>query len=134
MRYIVTLAFAALIMSCGNAQQNSNSKTSTNASATTIENVKASEAQKMIAENSDLQIIDVRTDGECAQGMIDGAVQMNISSSDFDQKIAELDPNGKYLVYCAAGGRSAKAQKMMAKKGFTTVYNLSGGYSNWPAK
>ncbi|MDP4686495.1 MAG: rhodanese-like domain-containing protein [Salibacteraceae bacterium] len=37
-------------------------------------------------------------------------------------------------MYCRSGGRSSNAQNMMKSKGFTTVYNLAGGYMNWPAK
>jgi rhodanese-related sulfurtransferase len=130
MKHLITLLFAAFMISCGNAQQNDDAL----ANGTIMKTINATEAQVIIAENSDLQIIDVRTDGECAQGMIKGAVQINISDEDFKTKISELDKNGKYLVYCKAGGRSANAQKMMKKSGFTTVYNLDGGYMNWPVK
>lgn len=134
MKHLITILFAAFMISCGNAQQNGNTDAHSESAATTIKTINAAEAQKLIAENANIKIIDVRTDGECAEGMIDGAVQINISSADFEKKLAELDKEGEYLVYCRSGGRSSNAQNIMKNKGFTTVYNLAGGYMNWPAK
>ena len=134
MKQLITLVFAAFMISCGNAQQNNAAQGNNTEQVSTIKTINAAEAQNLIAETSDLQIIDVRTDGECAEGMIDGAVQINISSPNFEKMIAELDKEGKYLVYCRSGGRSSNAQNVMKSKGFTTVYNLAGGYMNWPAK
>jgi phage shock protein E len=35
------------------------------------------------------------------------------------------------MIYCAAGGRSAKAAALMQSLGFKKVYELKGGYRNW---
>ena len=43
----------------------------------------------------------------------------------------QLDKNQPIIVYCAAGGRSAKASQMLKKNGFKVIYDLSGGYDNW---
>jgi len=37
-------------------------------------------------------------------------------------------------VYCRSGNRSGEAKKIMTLMGFKAVYNLKGGYSNWPYK
>ena len=45
-----------------------------------------------------------------------------------------LDKDIVTLVYCKSGGRSGKAAKIMIELGFRIVYDLKGGYSNWPYK
>lgn len=126
MKHLITLVFAALMISCGNAQNNSPAT-----EGAVIKTISAKEATQLMHDVTDLQIIDVRTPGECAQGMIDGAIQIDISSPDFEKKIDALAKDGKYLVYCRSGARSARAQGVMQGKGFTTVYNLAGGYMGW---
>jgi len=34
-------------------------------------------------------------------------------------------------VYCKKGGRSAKASKILKALGFTKIFDLQGGISNW---
>jgi len=75
----------------------------------------------------------VRT-GEVAQGMIENAIQIDFNASDFESKIAALDKDKEYLMYCRSGNRSGRACKMMQKKGFKNLYNLEKGYSAWPYK
>ena len=76
-------------------------------------------------------ILDVRTPAETAGGVIDGAIELNYRAPDFAEKVAALDKDKTYLVYCAAGGRSAKACEIMQDAGFKEVYNLKGGYGAW---
>jgi len=86
---------------------------------------------KALMGGSDVVLLDVRTPAETAQGKIDGAMEINISSPDFASKIAELDKDKTYLVYCRSGARSARACSMMADAGFGKLYNLSTGFMNW---
>jgi rhodanese-related sulfurtransferase len=84
---------------------------------------------KMDGEN--VVILDVRTPQETAQGVIEGALELNVNSPDFVQRIAELDKDKTYLVYCRSGRRSVTACNIMAEQGFTDLYNLLGGYLAW---
>lgn len=86
---------------------------------------------KALMGGSDVVLLDVRTPAETAQGKIDGAMEINISSPDFASKIAELDKDKTYLVYCRSGARSARACNVMADAGFGKLYNLSTGFMNW---
>lgn len=81
--------------------------------------------------NENTVILDVRTPAEVAKGKIDGSVNIDYRSPNFDEKVAELDPHKTYLVYCASGGRSSRTCDLMNKKGLEHVYNLRGGYSAW---
>lgn len=69
-------------------------------------------------------LIDVRTPKEFAEGHLDGAINIDIRSADFADKIRALDPTGDYAVYCRSGKRSAHATQIMLEQNFTNVTNL----------
>lgn len=86
-------------------------------------------AEKM--KDEQVIVLDVRTPDEFRQGHIPGAELIDYLAPDFSTRIASLDKNKTYLVYCAAGSRSAKASDIMTKNGFKNIYNLQGGYNAW---
>lgn len=94
-------------------------------------NIDISEAKSLLKDRKDIVLIDVRTPGEIAQGKIDDALEMDISSPDFQSNINKLDKNKEYIVYCAVGGRSATAVSAMQQMGFSKVHNLVSGYTGW---
>lgn len=85
-------------------------------------------------KQSDMQLIDVRTPEEYADGGIKGSVNINYNGSDFEQRIAALDRDKPVLVYCLSGGRSGKAANTMNGMGFKEVYNMQGGLVQWRAE
>ncbi len=76
-------------------------------------------------------LVDVRTPDEYAAGHIKGSVNIDIQDSNFENKISKMDKDKTVYVYCKAGGRSAKAQKMLQNMGFKHVVNLEGGFDQW---
>lgn len=78
-------------------------------------------------------VLDVRTPKEFEEGHIDGAVNINYFDKDFADQVGKLDKSKPVYVYCHSGGRSAKAMTIMKDKGFTSVYNLVGGFTAWKA-
>lgn len=78
-------------------------------------------------------ILDVRTPGEYAAGHLAGAVNIDVQGPDFAHAVAELDPAGRYAVYCHSGNRSATAVSYLVGHGFTHVSELAGGISAWEA-
>lgn len=95
-------------------------------------NIKAEELKKILEENPDAVVLDVRTPGEVSQGKIPGATTINIMDRQFTEKIKALDKDKTYLVYCRSGNRSGQACGYMADQGFANLYNLSGGIARWP--
>jgi rhodanese-related sulfurtransferase len=75
--------------------------------------------------------LDVRTPAEFMEGHIDGAINIDFESGNFENEIAALDPNATYAVYCRSGNRSGQAVKVMSGAGFTNLYNLDGGVIDW---
>lgn len=85
-------------------------------------------------QKDDILIVDVRTDGEVAQGVIPGAVQIDfMNAEEFKKGVDQLDKNKEVFVYCKVGGRSARAADYLKEKGFKSVYDLKGGYDAWSA-
>ncbi|WP_445457521.1 rhodanese-like domain-containing protein [Flavobacterium sp. HNIBRBA15423] len=87
--------------------------------------------QKMKEEG--VQLIDVRTPSEYAEGHLANAVNININDSDFKAKIEALDKTKPILVYCKSGGRSGRACSQLKEMGFTTIIDLDGGITDWKA-
>jgi len=78
-------------------------------------------------------LLDIRTDGEVAQGIIPGAIQADFLGDSFQQKVATLDKNKPVFVYCAVGERSRKAAKQLSDMGLKKAYNAMGGMNAWKA-
>jgi len=94
-------------------------------------NLDVTQVAKMIADNEDIVLIDVRTPEEFMQGHLDGAKLIDFYDTNFQDEINKLDTAKKYVVYCRSGGRSAKSVSAMKKAGFGEVYNMSGGVLAW---
>ncbi len=76
-------------------------------------------------------IVDVRTPDEFASGHIANAINIDVESADFAQRIAGLDAKASYAVYCRSGNRSRTAVSQMTDAGFTNVVELADGISGW---
>jgi len=74
-------------------------------------------------------LLDTRTDKEYKQGHIPGAI--HIPLSDIGTRAKKLRKDKEMVVYCQNGNRSIWAIKRLMGMGFTTLYNLKGGYSAW---
>ena len=85
-------------------------------------------------DNSAVQLVDVRTQEEYTVSHLKDAQNICVTNSDFDEKVKTLDKNKPVYVYCAVGGRSATAAKLLSDMGFTEVYDLEGGITNWEEK
>lgn len=95
-----------------------------------ITSVSAADFDKEINENN-VQLVDVRTPKEYAEGHIAGAMNINVQSDDFQIKAEnELSKDSTILVYCRSGRRSMDAAKILAKLGYKVV-NLEGGIIEW---
>lgn len=87
--------------------------------------------KSFLAENKEVQLIDVRTPDEFHAGTIDGAKNMDFYGPDFHAQLESLDKEKPVMIFCKSGGRSGQTLDMMKEMGFTTVLELEGGYSNW---
>jgi rhodanese-related sulfurtransferase len=101
-----------------------------------VPKITPAQAKEMIAKGNTL-VVDVRDGTEvAASGKVAGAVHVSRGMLEF-----RADPESPYhdknfakdksvVVYCASGGRSALAGKMLKDLGYDQVYNL-GGFKDW---
>lgn len=104
-----------------------------------IQEVAPQQARDLIADQSDLLLVDVREASEYEQGHIADAVLVPrgileaAADPAYPKHVPEL-ANGRgrtVLLYCATGGRSAMAAATLQLMGYERVYSLDGGYSRW---
>ncbi len=81
--------------------------------------------------DDEVTIIDVRTEQEVAQGIIENARHLDFYDDAFATKINELSREKPVALYCASGMRSARAAAQLLEMGFTEVYDLKGGIRDW---
>lgn len=87
--------------------------------------------KEKLSSEANAVLLDVRTPGEVAEGIIPGAVIIDFNAPDFTAKISALDKEKTYFVYCKVGGRSGKTIDQMKETGFKKLYHLEGGYTAW---
>ena len=93
--------------------------------------LKTNEFEKMLSQDNTLQLVDVRTGEEYADGHLPGAINIDWRGEDFMEKAeALLDKGRTVIVYCRSGRRSAEAAAKLDGAGFKT-YNLLGGILAW---
>ncbi len=80
-----------------------------------------------------LIILDVRTPEEFADGHLEDAVMIDFYEPDFADRLAELDPDQPYLLYCRSGNRSGQTTAIMKELGFSDVADVDGGILAWSA-
>ncbi len=79
----------------------------------------------------DVVVLDVRTPEEFKAGHVPGATNLNYRDEKFADKVAKLDKDKTYLVYCATGRRSTGATAKMKEVGFGELYNFTGSMAEW---
>ena len=88
------------------------------------------EAKRIMDEEDDIVILDVRTKEEYDGGHIKDAIC--IPNETIDEKVSESlkDKNQKILVYCRSGRRSVQAAEKLVALGYTKIYEF-GGIIDW---
>ena len=101
-----------------------------------VPRITPAQARDMIAKGNTL-VVDVRDAAEVAQnGKVAGAVHVSRGLLEFraDPELPSHDKNfakdKTVILYCASGGRSALAGKLLKDLGYERVYNL-GGFKDW---
>lgn len=74
-------------------------------------------------------LVDVRSAEEYELGHIPGSI--NISVDELRERLSELDPNKRIVLYCQVGLRGYLASNILRQRGYGKVYNLVGGYKLW---
>jgi len=116
---VAVLGGATLLASCSSTAE------------AVVETVSPSDAEEVLVENGDAVLLDIRTPDEYAAARISGSENIDFYEADFAAQLAQLDPDGTYVVYCRSGNRSGQAMEIFRDLGFAEVYEIDGGIVNW---
>ena len=93
--------------------------------------ISVEEAKKILDEDANAILLDVRTEAEFKEIHIPGATLLPLN--EMNDNAAKVLPhkNAVILVYCRSGRRSRSAANTLISMGYTNVYDI-GGINDWP--
>ena len=103
-----------------------------------VENLTAEQVAQEMASGQ-VTLVDLRESSERPAGVIPGGIHAPRGMLEFyaDPTSAyhrrELNPQGRVILHCASGGRSALAADTLKQMGYTNVAHLDGGFKAWQA-
>jgi len=101
-------------------------------SAQEIDTLSSSQVQKLIAEQTDLRIIDARTPAEYAEGHIKGAINIDVNNQSVDNLLRNYINDSNILLYCRTNRRSGIEVQKLIQMGYKGhIYYMSDGITGW---
>ena len=94
-------------------------------------NMKASEAAKILKNNPEAVVLDIRTPKEYTEGHIPDAINIDYKADSFESELEKLDRDTTYLMHCRSGRRSANSLEIFEKLGFRHVIHMDDGILGW---
>lgn len=91
-----------------------------------LESISA-EVFAMRAKSSDVNILDVRKDGEYQSSHIESAQHFSLDL--INEKMNEVTKDKTYYVHCAGGYRSVIAASILKARGFNNLIDIAGGFA-----
>ena len=94
-----------------------------------IQEIEANELKARLDAGEDIELLDIRSDAELAQGIIPDAqhVPMHL----IPLRINDFAKDKDIVLYCRSGARSYHACSYLAQQGINNVINLRGGIISW---
>ena len=108
-------------------------------SAWSYTNITPAEVHTRLIKGDTLLILDVREVSEYRAGHIaepDGQLPLTPANLPWNSNVLSaeyfrLPENIDIIVHCRSGGRSVRASSFLESKGFTRIYNMTGGFLSW---
>ncbi|MBL3599231.1 MAG: sulfurtransferase [gamma proteobacterium endosymbiont of Lamellibrachia anaximandri] len=94
-----------------------------------VQEIDSSDLQARISEGDDFYLLDIRSAGEVAQGMLPDSDHMPMHV--IPLRMDELPRDKDVILYCHSGARSYHACAYLLQQGFENVINLRGGILGW---
>lgn len=94
-----------------------------------ITQISVDQLNTQLNENNQLQLIDVRRPGEYQSGHATTAINSQLAF--LERELSKFDAKRPTAVICASGYRSALATSLLARHGFSKLYNVVGGTTAW---
>lgn len=84
-------------------------------------------AKKMLKENKETILVDVRSHQEYEEYHLNGAICIPLSELSTSIRNKIKNRHTPIIVYCQSGNRSKKAMKILNNLCYSNVYNIIGG-------
>ncbi len=92
--------------------------------------ISGAELETMMGDNAGLVIVDVRETWLYSRGHIPGAINIPYDNA-HDRILKELKPGDRIVFVCHGGPMGDELGGILAKNGYTKVYNVKGGMRRW---
>ena len=123
------------MFSACSSKEEPNSEPNQDANSTSQEfqftNMKAIEAAKILKDNPNAVVLDIRTPAEFNEGHIPNAVNIDYKADSFESELDKLDRDTTYLMHCRSGRRSANSFETFKKLGFKNIIHMNDGILGW---
>lgn len=96
-----------------------------------MKEISVQELKKMIDNQEDFQLIDVRETFEYEMSNLSG---LNIPLAGLLLEADQISKDKPVIMQCRSGARSAAALNQLEQLGYTNLYNLKGGILAWKAE
>ncbi len=94
-----------------------------------INEIDACDLQSRIAKGDDIMLLDIRSAGELAQGILPDSEHLPMHM--IPLHVSELPKDKEVILYCHSGARSYHACAYLLQQGYENVTNLRGGILGW---
>ncbi|MEK7460015.1 MAG: rhodanese-like domain-containing protein [Patescibacteria group bacterium] len=94
-----------------------------------MKNITPAEADKILKEDKNAILVDVRTKDEVSEISVPDA--KHIPLDELAGRLGEIKNFSHVLFLCRSGGRSAEACSIAESAGFSNVMNVAGGIIAW---
>lgn len=91
--------------------------------------IEPAQVRGLIDLGGKITIVDVRRPDEFSQGHINGAILMPLDN--LANTYSSLPKQGKLIVYCRSGHRSAQAVQFLLDHGYKNAVSMNGGFIAW---
>lgn len=89
------------------------------------------EVREKIERGEAVTLIDVREGDEFQAGRLPKSLHVPRGILEMTMERHFKDPTQPFILYCAAGGRSAVATQVLKKMGYENVASMEGGFEAW---
>lgn len=96
-----------------------------------VQKLDSIQAFEMSSQQSEIVIVDVRTEAEYNQGHIQNSINVPLDQIRTTMEGIIESKNTPIFVVCRSGNRSAQAQTMLQSMGYTDVIDI-GSVFEWP--
>jgi rhodanese-related sulfurtransferase len=94
-----------------------------------VNEIDSESLHRRLGAGEDLLLVDIRTEGEIAQGAIPAALTLPMHL--LPLRLEELPRDRDLVLYCRSGARSYQACSYLMQQGLGRALNLRGGIIAW---